>query len=387
MEHAAPRDERDLVDALAQAVAGDRKISIAGGQSHAGFGRPVAGDITLATAAMRGVIDYDPEELLLSARAGTPLIEIEALLRDNNQRLGFEPFDRAPLYAKAAGNATLGGAIASGSVAPAGLARGGPRDHLLGFRAVSGRAEAFSAGGRVTKNVTGYDLPKLACGSWGRLFILTELYLRVYPAPDCEATFILTGLQPDEALRAMSLAQRSAAGVEAAAHRPTNASAAVAVTAFRLSGANQTVVHAKAAVLQRAIGSGQLLGRIDGDDASAFWQGVRFAERMDSDLPLWRAAIPANSSVDLLALLGLLNGGNWIMDWGGGQIWFASDMAHEKIRAISAENGGHAMLTRAPSELRKLCPPFHPQPAGLAALEQRLLRAFDPAAIFDTGRF
>ncbi|MFZ5703005.1 MAG: FAD-binding protein [Pseudomonadota bacterium] len=387
MEHTAPSDERDLVDVLAQAVAGDRKVAVSGGQSHTGFGRPFADDIALATTSMSGVIDYDPEELLLCARAGTPLIEIEALLRDNNQRLGFEPFDRAPLYGRPAGSATLGGAIASGSVASAGFARGGPRDHLLGFRAVSGRAEAFSAGGRVTKNVTGYDLPKLACGSWGRIFVLTELYLRVYPVPDYEATFILTGLQPAEALRAMSLGLRSAAGVEAAAHRPSNALAAVTVTAFRLSGASQAVTDAKAMVLQRAIGSGQLLDRIDGDDASDFWQGINFAERMDGDLPLWRAAIPANSCVALLSSLGLLSSGDWILDWGGGQIWFASDMRHEKIRAITAEHGGHAMLMRAPAKQRKLCPPFHPQPAGLAALEQRVLRAFDPAAIFDTGRF
>ncbi len=177
------RDEADAVDAICAAKAKGDCCAIVGGGSKSGLGRYAPQAQALSTAALTGVTLYEPDELVLSARAGVPLSEIEALLDQHGQQLAFEPMDYGRLFGAEAGGATIGGVIAVNAAGPRRIKAGAARDHLLGFRCVTGRGELVKSGGRVMKNVTGYDLSKLVCGSYGTLALLTELTLKVLPKP------------------------------------------------------------------------------------------------------------------------------------------------------------------------------------------------------------
>ena len=203
--HSAPatleiRDEADAVDAICAASAKGVSCAIVGGGSKSGLGRYAPQAQTLATGALAGVTLYEPNELVLSARAGTLLSEIEALLESNGQQLAFEPIDYGPLFGGERGGATIGGVIAVNASGPRRIKAGAARDHLLGFRCITGRGELVKSGGRVMKNVTGYDLSKLVCGSYGTLALLSELTLKVLPKPETECTLLAIGADEAESL-------------------------------------------------------------------------------------------------------------------------------------------------------------------------------------------
>jgi glycolate oxidase FAD binding subunit len=363
-------------DELCDLVAAGGPLRIRGGGTKDTIGAPTPDATVVDMRGFAGIIDYDPPELVLTVRAGTPLSEVQALVAGEGQMLAFDPFDHAALLGGEPGHATIGGVIAAGVSGPARLSRGAARDHLLGFTAVSGRGERFVAGAKVVKNVTGYDLPKLVTGSWGRLVALTELTLKVLPAPREQRTWVARGLDTGTAVTAMARALGSAAEVTAAAHLPDWCGEAV--TAIRLDG----FAHSIAA---RA----RLLGKlIDGlaplDDADPIWEAVRYATPLTSAAPLWRVIGP---TAQVPALIAALPDAEWLFDWGGGLAWLASDADPESIRVAATKAGSHAMLIRADPQMRAAVPALHPQPAPLAALESRVRTAFDPHGVFETGRF
>ncbi|MDQ0464970.1 glycolate oxidase FAD binding subunit [Caulobacter ginsengisoli] len=337
-------------------------FEIRGGGSKAEIGAPREAQL-VSTAGLAGVIDYDPAELVLTVGAGTPLAEIQALVASENQMLAFDPFDHGPLFGRPAGAATIGGVIAAGVSGSQRLALGAARDHLLGFEAVSGRGERFIGGARVVKNVTGYDLPKVMAGSWGRLGVMTQLTLKILPAPRVRATMLVEGLDVAAAVAAMTAALRAPLEVAAAAHLPGIG------TGLRLQGFGPSV-DARAAQLP-----GHRLSETEGD---AFWQA---ALPPADDRPLWRVHCQPSAALAIVAALPDLE---TRLDWGGGLIWLAGE---GDVRAVAAMYGGQAMLVRAPEAMRAAIPCEHPQPAGVAALSVRVRRAFDPAGIFETGRF
>lgn len=353
---------------LCEIVAGGGPLRLRGGGSKDAIGAEVDAAI-VDMRGFAGVIDYDPPELVLTVRAGTPLAEVQALVAGEGQMLAFDPFDHAAILGGEA-RATLGGVIAAGVAGPARLSRGAARDHVLGFTAVSGRAERFVAGARVVKNVTGYDLPKLVAGSWGRLAAITELTLKVLPAPREQQTLVLRGLDPGAAVAAMAKAMGSSAEVTAAAHLPDWEGGAV--TALRLDGFPSSIAARR-----------ETLGGLEAIDGAALWEAVRHATPLPADKPLWRCIIPAGRAPGFVATLG----GDWLLDWAGGLAWLASDADPQAIRTAAASAGGHAMLIRTDAATRAAVPALHPQPAPLAALEERVRRAFDPAGVFEIGRF
>src|SRR5947208_15413510 len=198
-----PRDQKDVAAAVEWALAGGKTLEIVGGGSKREIGRAAQWDLTLDLSALSGVTLYEPEELVLSAKAGTPLAEIETLLAANGQQLAFEPMDYSAVLGGVAGRGTIGGALAANVSGPRRLKSGAARDHFLGVSAVSGRGESFKSGGRVVKNVTGYDLCKLMAGSWGTLAVMTELTIKVLPRPETEQTLLIRGLEPGQATTAM----------------------------------------------------------------------------------------------------------------------------------------------------------------------------------------
>jgi glycolate oxidase FAD binding subunit len=334
------------------------------------------------------VVDYDPPELILTVRAGTTLAEVQALVASQNQMLAFEPFDHGPLHGRASGASTIGGVVAAGIAGSARLTRGGARDHLLGFAAVSGRGEAFVAGGKVVKNVTGYDLPKLLAGSWGRLAALTEVTLKVLPAPRETATLIVRGLSPGQAYKVMARALGSQAEVIAAAHLPGHlrgGGAEDAVTALRLEGFGPSIT-ARREMLSTALADFVAFELAEPEFADSLWRELQTPSLLADGRPLWRLSIPARGWSALLAEL-RPRGARWMADWAGGLVWLTSDDAPEAVRQAAADVGGHAMLIRRGPATPAETPIFHPQPPALAALEERVRRAFDPAGVFETGRF
>lgn len=380
-----PASEDEVRDAIADAVRQGGTLDIRGGGSKAAIGKPRPDAGVLDMTGIAGIVDYDPAELVLTVRPGTPLAEVEALLGEHGQMLAFGPYDHGPVLGISAGRATIGGVVVAGINGSLRLSGGGARDHLLGFRAVSGRAEAFVAGAKVVKNVTGYDLPKLAAGSWGRLFAITELTLKVLPRPPVRATRAVEGLEPEEAVALMATAMGSTAEVGAAAHVPAALRGGRSLTALRVLGFGPSVT-ARCGMVERLLEAHGTPVALDDEEDAAFWQGLRTLDPLAGDVPLWRVNVPPSGGPAVVAALEPV-GARWLFDWAGGLVWLAFDGDAALVRTAAAKVGGHAMLVRAPEAMRAAVPAFHPAAPGVAALETRVRRAFDPAGVFETGRF
>src|SRR5204862_3310135 len=249
-----PRDGKDAEAAVQWALAEGKTLEVMGQGSKRAIGSAAQWDLSLDLSDLSGVTLYEPDELILSAKAGTPVAEIEALLAKNNQELAFEPIDYGPVFGTAPGGGTIGGVLAANLSGPRRIKAGAARDHFLGFAAVSGRGETFKSGGRVVKNVTGYDLCKLLAGSWGTLAAMTDVTVKVLPRAETEETLLVLGLNDAGAARAMAAAMGSSNDVSGAAHFPAplaasiQAEAGTALTALRLEGVAPSVVHRRRAL-------------------------------------------------------------------------------------------------------------------------------------------
>lgn len=378
-----PANPAELADLIIQARGKGSCLECFAGGSKRAIANPDRETEPVDLGAFVGIVDYEPSELVLTVRPATPLVDISTLLAANGQMLAFEPWDCAAVLGNAVGRATIGGTVAAGIAGPRRLTAGGARDHLLGFHAVSGRGEVFKAGGKVVKNVTGFDLSKLIAGSWGQLAIMTELSLKVLPAPRCSATVILTGLDAKAAARAMSAALGSRTSPLAAAHAPAKG-AEPSRTSFRLEGFKESVSLRTEQLVSLLADYGKAQPCPD-DLAHLFWQSVREAGSLAASPTLWRAHISPSRAASLADALERV-GAEWLLDWAGGLVWIGAP-ADADVRTIVTTHGGHAMLMRAPDEVRRRVPIRHPEAPGVAALSQRLKHAFDPAGVLDPQRF
>ncbi len=390
-----PRDEADLVEIVGAARAAKGPLEVVGRGTRRGLGRPVAAETIVDLAGLAGITLHEPSELVLSARVGTPLAEIRAALAATGQELAFEPVEHAALFGHGAGAGSIGGLVATGWAGSRRLKVGSTRDHLLGFQGVNGLGERFKSGGRVMKNVTGFDLSKLVTGSFGTMAVLTEVTLKVLPRPETEETLAILGLDDAEALALLREASGSPQEVSCLAHLPAGVHGPfgdTAATLFRLEGPAVSVASREADLLARWRDEGAF--EILGEDASrALWRDLGEAAPIAGGASqVWRISVAPSSGARVVAALkadGLpLAGHFW--DWAGGLVWLAVEPAvdaHAGVvrRAVEAV-GGHATLVRAGSEVRAAVPPFHPQPAALAALSARVKAAFDPDGLFNPGR-
>ncbi|MGE5467918.1 MAG: glycolate oxidase subunit GlcE [Ignavibacteria bacterium] len=333
-------------------------LRIRGGGSKDFYGNGLRGEV-LDTRSHAGIVSYEPTELVITARCGTPLAEIEAALAEQGQMLAFEP----PRFASSAsGEATIGGAVASGLSGPRRAAAGAVRDYVLGVHILDGAGHLLHFGGQVMKNVAGYDVSRLMAGSLGTLALILDVSLKVLPRPAAEATLRFEMAQAD-AIAALNLW----------GGRPLPLSASAwynGVLTLRLSGARAAVAEAA-----------QKLGgaRMDEDEAADFWQGLRdhrAAFFAGGDAPLWRIAVPGTTPP--LELPGIT-----LIEWGGGQRWLRSAAPAADIRAVAAQAGGHAALFRGGDRAAGV---FQPMAPALAALNERVRRSLDPEGVFDTGR-
>jgi glycolate oxidase FAD binding subunit len=393
-----PETAEAVLDAVSWAAAEGVPMEIVGQASKRAVGRPVQAEYTLDLSALSGVTLYEPDELVLSARAGTSLAEIEKLLAENNQELAFEPMDMGLVNGAAPGSATIGGVLAANVCGPRRVKAGSARDHVLGVHAVSGRGEAFKSGGRVVKNVTGYDLSKGLAGSWGTLAVATDITFKVLPRAETVETVMLRGLADDEAARVMCTAMGSPWEVSSAAHLPEAAAAGIpvslvsgadaAVTVLRLEGFGPSVAYRGDRIVE-ALKPYGVVDRLDAELSTALWTAVRDVVPFHGDRPLWRVSVaPTDGPKVTAALAG--RDMRYFYDWSGGLVWIetgeADDAAAGPVRDAVAALGGHATLIRGSAALRTAIPPFQPQPPALAALSRRLKENFDPKGILNPGR-
>jgi len=399
------RDAKDVEQAVRGAIAGEQPLEIIGHGSKRMIGQPMATNALLDLSALNAVKSYEPNELIISVGTGAPLADVKSLIDSKNQQFAFEPVDTAPLLGTAAGG-TIGGMIGAGLAGPRRIQAGGARDHLLGAHAVSGFGDSFKAGGRVVKNVTGYDLCKLLAGSWGTLAVMTEVTLKVMPRPESERTLVLRGLDNVTANRAMTEALGSPFDVSGAAHVPNSAfrdgagalgelgSPRNAVTLLRLEGIMASAAH-RAASLAKTLSSFGAVEILEDSVSAAIWSSVRdvepFAARGALGVwPVWRIVCPPAMGGALGERLARDTGGDVIYDWGGGLIWAAlppkADAQAALVRPRVEAAGGHAMLVRASEEIRRNVDVFHPPKSGIAALNERVRMGFDPKSILNRGR-
>jgi glycolate oxidase FAD binding subunit len=394
-----PRDAHDVEQAVQWALAKGKALEVVGRGSKRALGRPSQTDLTLDLSGLAGVTLYEPEELVLSARAGTPIAEIEALVASRNQQLEFEPMDYGPLLGGPEGAGSIGGAIAANLAGPRRLKSGAARDHFLGVTAVSGRGETFKSGGRVVKNVTGYDLCKVLAGSFGTLAAMTEVTIKTLPRAETQETVLLLGLDDASAIKAMSAAMASSCDVSGAAHLPGHIAfrfggldSTQATTAFRLEGVAPSVKHRKEALiaLLQSFGAVSSLGS---ERSRLLWLSIRdvypfVANGPSGQRSVWRVSTVPSKAAEFAAMIP--PSAQMFYDWAGGLIWVAPlpglDAAAEEIRAAVRKTGGHATLIRADASLRAASDVFEPQHGGLAAVTKRVKESFDPKGVLNPGR-
>ncbi|TJV21023.1 MAG: glycolate oxidase subunit GlcE [Mesorhizobium sp.] len=394
-----PTTSDEVLSTVAWAAAEGLPLEILGHGSKRGVGRPLQTEHTLDLSKLSGVTLYESAELVLSAKAGTPLAEIEKLLAENGQQLGFEPMDYGPLLGGEPGRGTIGGVLAANLSGPRRLKAGAARDHVLGINVVSGRGESFKSGGRVVKNVTGYDMSKLMANSWGTLAVFTDVTFKVLPAAETEVTLAIRGLLDDAAAAAMALALGSSAEVSSAAHLPERIAARVAngslgndaATLLRVEGFGPSVAY-RIAALKTLLGKAGPLQEIAGDASRLIWRDVRdcrpFAD--NGEKPVWRVSMTPGQCHQMVLTLRMQSAVSAFYDWQGGLVWLRmeqSDPEAALLRGLLRKHGGgHATLVRAAPSHRAALPVFEPQPPALAALSQRLKQEFDPKNILNPGR-
>ena len=369
---------------LAEIVARGGRLEVLGRGTKRGLGRPSQAETVLDMSGFKGISLYEPEELVLEAGAGTPLADIERALEKNNQQLAFEPPDYSKLLG-ARNSGTLGGLMACGLSGPRRIKAGAARDHILGIAGVSGRGEVFKAGGRVVKNVTGFDISKLMVGSYGTLAALTSITVKVVPAAATEETLVFSGLSDARAVQAMSLAMQSACDVSGAAHLPGTPPQ----TLFRLEGIRPSVMYRR----QKLASHLKIFGAADYlNEAESLlqWKAIRDVDLLSADDArfVWKLSVTPSKGAETVSRISRQLDVQYFYDWAGGLIWLGVPRSNQAYAYIirTCVQDGHATLMRAEDDVRERIEVFQPQNPALSALTGRVKASFDPAGVFNHGR-
>ncbi|KQO55297.1 2-hydroxy-acid oxidase [Methylobacterium sp. Leaf87] len=390
-----PHDADAAADIVRAAADRAERLRLVGGGTKAGIGRPAGNpasedEATLSTAGLSGITLYEPAEMVVSALAGTPLAEVQALLAGRGQMLPFEPMDHRGLMGTH-GTPTFGAVASTNNSGPRRINAGAARDSLIGVRFVNGRGEQIKSGGRVMKNVTGLDLVKLMAGAWGTLGLLTEVTFKVLPVQERVSTLVFSGLDDDRAVAALSAALGSPFELTGAAHLPAGIGGPEARTAMRVEGFSDSVAYrlGELTKLLKRFGAPEI---VEGDTGTALWTGIRDAAPLaeSADAAIWRLSTAATHGPALAAAIAAERDARWFYDWGGGLIWLATaaegDAGAATVRAAVKAQGGHATLVRAPDAVRAAVPVFEPLSEPLMRITAGLKAAHDPMSVFNPGR-
>jgi glycolate oxidase FAD binding subunit len=396
--------EDGIVAAVAEAVQSREPVLVQGNGTKSGMMRPVQAARTISAAGLSGISLYAPKELILSARAGTPLPEIEAALTEGGQYMIAEPPDLSALLGNTGKPQTLGGVVAANLSGPRRVAWGAMRDHVMGIRAVTGRAEIIRSGGRVLKNVTGLDLCKLLTGSHGTLGIITEITLKVLPAPEAAGTLVLPGLDAAAGVAALSDALGSPYSVSGAAWLPVEAAATIPalvelrqpVALIRIEEFAPSVAYRIGRLRDQFAVAGALT--LDTETSRAVWRDIRDVRPLagrpggqsggQSADAVWRVSVRPSAGPSVLEAL-RPHGVGGFLDWGGGLAWLAGPAetaTHLAVEAAAQAVKGTWTLVRAPDALRGAVRVIPDEPPPLARISRQVKAALDPANILNPGR-
>jgi glycolate oxidase FAD binding subunit len=396
-----PSNDRETAEIVAWAAAEGHPLEIIAGGTKRALGRPMKTEHVLDLSGLAGIVSYEPAELVLTVRPGEPLAAIVAELSAKGQMLAFEPPDWRLLLC-ASGEQTLGGVIACNLAGSRRVRSGSARDFFLGFSAVNGFGEAWKAGGKVVKNVTGYDMSKLQAGAYGTLSALTEVTIKVTPKPETACTLVLQGLADDAAVPALARALNSPFEVSGAAHLPAavaRRSSVVGVSAglsaatlLRLEGPRPSVAY-RADALEALLGRGE---RLDSAETETLWTELGAVRSLLPPGPriVWRLCPTPSCAASLAqACLAAIPSAEVFFDWGGGLVWLSLDETEAgpdggaaSVRAAMRAAGGHATLIAAPESVRASAPVFEPLDGALTKLSARVKSGFDPRNILNPWR-
>ena len=395
-----PTSEGEVAEILTEAHGDGRAMEILGHGTKRVIGRPPKVSAPISTERLYGIELYEPTELVMTARAGTPLSMVEQTLTMKGQQLPFESLDLGPLLGNDEGEGTIGAVFAANLSGPRRIRAGAARDHVLGIAGVNGLGELFKAGGRVMKNVTGYDIAKGLTGSWGTLALMTEVTFKVLPAAEETRTLFFTGLGDDQAIAAMSAAMGGQFEVSGAAHLHEGfasalsdeelASARGSVTAVRVEHFSASIAYRVAKVTHDLSVYGTV-NELPDDRSKLFWDDMRRLRFMaGSDKPVWRVSVAPGDGAQFVAAISRRMDCRAAFDWSGGLVWLevdkSADAGAADIRRVVGQFGGHAMLVRANSAVRRAVDVFHPLDPPLAKLTKNIKAAFDPKRILNPGR-
>ena len=381
--------EQELIDSVHAARNAATPLSIIGSGTKSQIGRPAQSDKTLSTAALTGITLHEPAEMVIAARSGTPLAEVERRLADKKQMLPFEPMDYRPLLGST-GEPTIGGVVAANLSGPRRIMAGACRDSLIGIRLVNGKGELVKSGGRVMKNVTGLDLVKLVCGSWGTLGVLTEVTFKVLPKPQRSATLVLHGLDDANAIATLSAGLGSPFEVSGAAHLP-NGVERVSATLLRLEGFDEQITY-RLDALKKQLHRFAAADYVEGARSAALWRSVRDATFLvePRENAVWRISIAPSKAAKIIAKIKKSLTIRHFYDWGGGLIWLSlpatGDAGAAAIRSALFGTGGYATLVRGPADIRAAIDVFEPLSPALRVLTAGIKQSFDPDGLFNPGR-
>lgn len=395
-----PATEWELQRFLADATKSGSAVEIVGAGTKRDIGRPTSAPTAVTTSSLTGIRLYEPTELVMSARSGTPVARIEADLAATGQMLAFEPIDLGPVIGQEPGNGSIGALFAMNMSGSRRIMSGAARDHLLGISAISGEGVAFRSGGRVMKNVTGLDLARTVTGSWGTLAVLTEVTFKVMPRPEETATLVLLGLEDSIAAEALSAAVTSPYEVSGAIHIQAPLVARLwhqglkaeqrAVTAIRIENFPSSVAYRTQRLkdLLKVYGEVYVLSS---ESSLALWDELRqLSVLQGTAAPLWRISTSPKAGAKVVAAISRFMTCHAWYDWAGGLVWAevmpTSDAGASDIRRVIATHGGHATLVRAEPAVRATTDVFQPLEPGLARMTTQLKSVFDPARILNRGR-
>ena len=395
-----PAADWELRRVIADAAHRREPLEIVGSGSRRKIGKPLAPMAAVSTLAMRGLSLYEPTELVMGARVGTRVADIETELAHRGQMLAFEPIDLGPVLGVDSREATIGALFAGNLSGSRRIAVGAARDHLIGIKAITGTGDEVKSGGRVMKNVTGVDLVKALSGSWGTLAALTEVTFKVVPMPEETRTLLFAGLTEELAVEAMTGALGTPFEVSGAVHidgalatrlhHPPAGLGGRSLTALRIENFSAFVAY-RAKALADALTQFGEIAMLDDGASRVFWGELRRLSLLaGSTRPLWRISVAPTRAPLVVSSIRRYHQADAFYDWSGGLIWLevpdAADAGATDIRRVLATHGGHATLIRADDAVRTAVDVFHPMELGIARLTRGLKEAFDPFSILNPGR-
>lgn len=393
----APTTSQELIDVVAKANRDNKALEINGAGTKRFIGYETNSDIQLSLSKLSGIKEYTASELVMSAHAGTSLVEVRSALNDNGQMLAFEPADYSTLLGTT-GNQTMGGIFAANLSGSRRLVAGAARDGLLGINFVNGKGELIKTGGKVMKNVTGLDLVKFLAGSWGTLGVMADVTFKVLPKPEVTATLLLHGLSDQVASKVMALAMAQPMEVSSAAHLPKPLAGTVAdgrfagksLTMLRLEGLELSV-RIRKEKLRKVLHEYDHVSMLDTSDSIALWTEISNVKPLHGkkDASIWRVSVAPSDGHKVVAELASKGDVDAFYDWQGGLVWIADNSCENTgavRQAVRKVGGGYATLLQKGAAYDGTIDVFEPQNAAVAALSERIKLQFDPNNILNPGR-